>query len=800
MAPSRLALDVETTMAHDVFISYAHHDKAVADAVCAKLEEHQLRCWVAPRDVVPGADWASSIIHAINDTRVMVLVFSSKANESLQIQREVERAVHKSVIIIPLRIEDVVPTESLEYFMSNVHWLDAMTPPLETHLKNLADIVNAMLKRTPSRDAAQPEARIRPPAIEPQPTIPFPVVAVRKGKPVWEALRMHPRRVVISSSIIGVALAIIFWFVGTQPVLSFSPRDWILLSDFDNQTGETVFDRSLLTALTVSLEQSAHANIFPRARIADTLKRMNKPATEGINESVGREICLRENIRGLLDCRIARVGQEYVLSAQLIDPRTGNSVRSYLERAKGQDSVLNALDKIASRLRRDLGESLSSIQMADRPLPLVTTGSLQALKNFVDGSDAWRKGNFKEAVQFYKNAVQLDPDFAMAHEALGEAYYSFKFNDPVNGKTEFEKALQLSTRTTERERLVIQADYAGALGHVGEADNLYHLYLDKYPDDWMMRNEFAALLRGNHQYQDAIDQYLQVLRIAPKDAGAYINIATSYIGLGNFGESLRYYGQAFELEPEWKTNGNLNSEYGFTLVEHGDEEEATRVFELALAKPDMKGLAERSLGWLALYHGQYRTARSHFEASLLFFKATKVTQTPILSETRTDILLAIVADGQGDRVRSRQKLDEAAKFLPELGEKVWMGTLAGCAYARSGVPNKAEQILRSIKPAVDFNNPKQSSQYHRLEGEIALAEGKKARALESFNLAQNAGADAQTMEGLARSNAAAGELNQSIEWYEKVIAIPDPPLGWEPQQDWLAAHYYLAQAYLSRGE
>src|ERR1019366_10009428 len=125
--------------------------------------------------------------------------------------------------------------------------------PLETHLKNLADIVNAMLKRPPSRDAAQPEARIRPPAIEPQPTIPFPVVAVRKGKPVWEALRMHPRRVVISSSIIVVALAIIFWFVGTQPVLSFSPRDWILLSDFDNQTGETVFDRSLLTALTVSL-------------------------------------------------------------------------------------------------------------------------------------------------------------------------------------------------------------------------------------------------------------------------------------------------------------------------------------------------------------------------------------------------------------------------------------------------------------------------------------------------------------------------------------------------------------------
>ena len=131
-------------MAHDVFISYSHHDKAAADAVCAKLEQHQIRCWIAPRDVVPGIEWADSIINAISNTRIMVLVFSSNANDSPQIRKEVERAVHKGVIIVPLRIEDVVPTRSLEYFMSNVHWLDAITPPIEKHLDHLAGTVKKL--------------------------------------------------------------------------------------------------------------------------------------------------------------------------------------------------------------------------------------------------------------------------------------------------------------------------------------------------------------------------------------------------------------------------------------------------------------------------------------------------------------------------------------------------------------------------------------------------------------------------------------------------------------------------------
>jgi tetratricopeptide (TPR) repeat protein len=116
------------------------------------------------------------------------------------------------------------------------------------------------------------------------------------------------------------------------------------------------------------------------------------------------------------------------------------------------------------------------------------------------------------------------------------------------------------------------------------------------------------------------------------------------------------------------------------------------------------------------------------------------------------------------------------------------------------VPEKAKQLLQFIKPLIDVNNPEQNSQYHRLEGEVALAQGKKSQAVELFNLAQNEKSGAQTIEALARSYAAAGDLQQTIAWYQTLVETTPLPLGWEPQQDWLAAHYFLAKAYSSRGE
>ena len=143
-------------MAHDVFLSHSVKDKAVADAIVARLEAESVICWVAPRDVVPGADWGESIINAIESSRIMILLFSQSANASSQIKREVERAVNKGVYIIPFRLADIPPTRALEYFISTSQWMDAFSPPLERHLDNLAKTVKAVLKSPPLPGANAP--------------------------------------------------------------------------------------------------------------------------------------------------------------------------------------------------------------------------------------------------------------------------------------------------------------------------------------------------------------------------------------------------------------------------------------------------------------------------------------------------------------------------------------------------------------------------------------------------------------------------------------------------------------------
>lgn len=156
-------------MAHDVFVSYATLDKLTADAVCANLEASGIRCWIAPRDVTPGMDYGAAIVEGIRGSRIMVVVFSAHANESQHIKREVERAVSHGVVVLPFRIENTLPTASLEYFIGSVHWLDALSPPLEAHLKELQDFVQTSLERLRA-DGKEP--RPPPPAPAPPPVPP----------------------------------------------------------------------------------------------------------------------------------------------------------------------------------------------------------------------------------------------------------------------------------------------------------------------------------------------------------------------------------------------------------------------------------------------------------------------------------------------------------------------------------------------------------------------------------------------------------------------------------------------------
>ena len=613
---------------------------------------------------------------------------------------------------------------------------------------------------------------------------------------VWQTARLHPRLSSVSALAAFGTLALLWWLVAARPVLSFAPRDFILVTDFDNQTGDPLFDRSLLTALEVSLEQSAHANVFPPGRMAESLRRMGKKGSEKIDEGTGREICLRENLRALLSPATSRVGQQYAISARLINPQTGAAARSYYEIAKDQDHVLDAVGRMATKIRRNLGEPLLATWKGDRPLPQVTTASLQALKLYADGLDFWMKGQYDAGVRAWRSALEADPDFAMAHAAVGNAMYSFVYNNPVDGKVHYDKALQLSERTTERERLFIQAKYADALNHFSDAAQLFELYLKSYPDDWRVRSSLADLYRTNDRPQEAIAQFKEVLRLSPSSAGAYINRATCYDALGQFAEALRDWEEAFKLEPPWITNGNLNHEYGITLIQAGNEAKAREVFEKALASPDLRPRGLRSFAYVDLLHGRYREAKPRLQEALLLDTVRKAT----LSELREHGLLAMVEEGLGNRASRIHELDLALPLLFTLPDKGRPALWLGVAYARSGVVAKAAQILEVVKPHADVNNPVQASDVHLLEGEVELARGNKDHALELLLLADREKSSGLTLASLARAYLLTGDTELAIRWNETFLDKKPSPIGWEPQQDWIAAHVNLARLYLARGE
>ncbi len=227
-------------MSHDVFISYSSTDKPVADAICAALEKNHVRCWFAPRDIRPGDSWGGSILDAIEESAVMVVVFSSNANSSKQVMREVERAVKKDVVIVPFRIEKVEPSDDMEYFLSATHWLDAVTPEMGHHLAALTATVKSILNTTPGDEpppppVAKPEPP-PPPVAKPEPPLP----PVAKPEPPAPRATKRSKLLLIGGAVAALMIALALFSIlgrsdgpspaGSEPAAT-AGADRVLASD-----------------------------------------------------------------------------------------------------------------------------------------------------------------------------------------------------------------------------------------------------------------------------------------------------------------------------------------------------------------------------------------------------------------------------------------------------------------------------------------------------------------------------------------------------------------------------------------
>ena len=415
-----------------------------------------------------------------------------------------------------------------------------------------------------------------------------------------------------------------------------------MLADLENNTGDEVFDRSLIHALGVTINQSKHVNIYPRRRVQEVLQRMKLDSVYRIDTPLALEIADRENIKAVLVLTISELNNTYLLSTSLMNTYSGETVRSRQVRAAGKEEVLDALNDLAINVRRDLGETMAKMLQRRLPLAKATTPSLDALKIYTDGAFAWGSSQWREAQNLWARAVELDSGFAWANACLGLA--AEWLGSPEEANLYYERALGHLDRVTGRKRLWIIALSADQ-DHAIEA---YRTYLREYPDDRDGWYNLGNVLRAEGRTEEAIEAYENSLSIDLNQTWPHVNIAVSLDGLGRYKEAANHFERVFELDPDQRKSwwGDVNRISGFVLVKMGDLSGARERFEVLL-EGDGGGKANglRSLALLNMYQGKHSEALELLNPALVINQRT---QEP-LSEFRNRLDLGKAYESPGSR-------------------------------------------------------------------------------------------------------------------------------------------------------
>jgi len=334
-------------------------------------------------------------------------------------------------------------------------------------------------------------------------------------------------------------------------------KDSVLLADFVNTTGDSVFDGTLKQALAVQLEQSPYLNLVPESRIQQALRFMGRSADERLTNDVAREICQREGVKAMLAGSITSLGSHYVITLDAINAQTGDSLAREQTEADSKEQVLKSLDSAASKIRERLGESIASVQKFATPLEAATTSSLEALKEFSLGQAAHTKFDDVGAIPHLKRAVELDPNFAMDWAVLGVA--SSNSGDLKEGFADLQKAFDAKDRASERERFYISSHYYGTYrGQVDKDLETLEQWKQAYPRDSVPRDNMALVLQDIGQHEKALANANEAMQLDPKDHYAYQNVAAAYQYLNRLDEAKAVAEQAIaqKVEP-WSVHMTL---------------------------------------------------------------------------------------------------------------------------------------------------------------------------------------------------------------------------------------------------
>ncbi|MGB8582076.1 MAG: serine/threonine-protein kinase [Candidatus Sulfotelmatobacter sp.] len=537
------------------------------------------------------------------------------------------------------------------------------------------------------------------------------------GRKLWKIL--VPAAVVL----VAVAIAGVFYARSRQTAHHLTEKDTIVLADFANNTGDPVFDDTLKTALSVSLNQSPFLNVLPDNKVAATLKLMTRPRDTKLTPEVARELCQRADSKAYIAGSIASLGNEYVLGLKAVNCQSGDPLAEQQVTAASKEKVLDALGDAASKLRAELGESLATVQKFDLPLEQATTSSLEALKAYGLGRKAMNEKGPAGALPYNQRAIELDPNFAMGYAAVGNNYLSL--GELGRASEYFTKAFQLREHASEREKLTITAAYyQNVTGELDKAAQTYQEEIESYPRYFAAYGNLGNVYTSQGQYEKALEITKQALRLAPDRVANYVSLANDTIALQQLDEARQV---THEVQGQKLDNSILHN----------------LLYALAFIGANSAAMAEQEQWFAGKPEENFGLSLSSDTEAYAghLGKARELTRRAVDSAIRADskengaIWQAIAAQREaayGNAAEARQSAAGALKLVPtSQGVEVE----AALAFAMAGDTAKAESLAQDLGKRFPLDTQVQSLWLPAIQAQLALNMKNPASALTTLQAA-----------------------------------------------------------------
>jgi tetratricopeptide (TPR) repeat protein len=528
--------------------------------------------------------------------------------------------------------------------------------------------------------------------------------------------------VIVPAAIAVAALAAGEYFY-LHPKPKLTDKDTIVLSDFDNKTGDNVFDDALKQGLSVQLEQSPFLDLLSDRKVNETLKLMGRPAGDRLTPMVTREVCQRTHSKAMLTGSIAGLGSQFVIGLKAVNCDTGDVLGGAQEQAASKEGVLKALDNAAISLRSKLGESLSSVQKYATPVEEATTPSLEALQAYSLG----RKTRFAKgetaSMPFYKRAVELDPNFALPYAAMAVAYSNL--NEVGRGADNARKAYSLREKVSEPERFAIEAAYyLQATGELEKAEQTYELWQQTYPRDDAPYSNVAFISASLGNWEKTLEETREELRLEPNNESNYLNVGNAYANLNRLDEAEVVYKQAEDR----KLEGELLLAGRYLLAfQKGNAVQMAQLLSAGTGKPGTEDLLLASQADTEGWYGKLKNAHDLTRRAMDSAQHNDAKETAAAYQAAA----ALREVESGNQERARAEADAALKLGPNRDVRA----LAALALARAGATPAAEKLAAELDKTLPLDTLVQRYWLPTIQAAVALERKDPKRAIELLKVA-----------------------------------------------------------------